>query len=270
MQAYAIPEPLGSEEEKCFLISLDSIDSFLDFEREKGNAENVIRRFKTAIKSFQDFLPEDKVITRERLLSWRSDLKLQGYAAQTVANYTKHLNRYLDYIGCSEMRFNRGRPKDLTGQQFGFLTAITPTKKRDRKDIVWLCRCQCGKQLELPATRLLLGNTKSCGCLQKEHLYRVNKYFANTSIEQSIRDPIYRASNKSGFVGIVPKRDKWQAYITYQKKNHYLGTFAKLEDAVKARARAKEAVVADAMKLREEYEEMHKSDIALPKREVRK
>lgn len=252
------------EENAKFSITPISMESFLSAEMEKGASKNMLRRFKAAIHSLYEFLPEDKCITKDRLDSWRSGMDRQGYAAQTVQNYVKYVNRYLNYCDCSELRFRQGKAKDLSGMQFGFLTALEPTEKRDRKDVVWRCICKCGKEVNIPARRLLLGNTKSCGCLSKEHLHKAKKFFAGTSIEQSVQNPIRRSGNKSGYVGVIPKRDKWQAYITYQKKHYYLGCYTKLEDAVNARARAKEAVVADALELKKLYEELHKNDGALP------
>ena len=68
----------------------------------------------------------------------------------------------------------------------------------------------------------------------------------------------------SGYVGVTRKRDKWQAYITYKRQYISLGVYDKLEDAVKARARGKEAVMEDAAELLEIYERIHENDEALP------
>lgn len=62
------------------------------------------------------------------------------------------------------------RAEDLLGQKFGKLVVI---KKIDgEKDInrsqIWLCKCDCGNEIRVPAYRLKNGGTKSCGCLQKE------------------------------------------------------------------------------------------------------
>lgn len=56
--------------------------------------------------------------------------------------------------------------KDLTGLQFGYLTAISPTEKRVQRKIVWECLCACGNKCEVLSTNLLSGRTKSCGCKQ--------------------------------------------------------------------------------------------------------
>ena len=238
--------------------------AFIESEINKGASENTVRRLKATIKMVYEFLPEDKLLTRERLLEWRADLNEKGYAYQTIQNYVKWINQYLDYAGLSEIRFNRGKGKDISGMEFGYITAIEPTEKRHRKDVVWRCRCRCGTELELPATRLILNNTLSCGCIQKEFIRRANKYFGGTSLEKSLKDPVTSTRSMSGYVGVTRKRDKWQAYITYKRQHISLGVYEKLEDAVKARARGKEAVMADAAELLKIYEEIHENDEALP------
>ena len=238
--------------------------AFIESEINKGASENTVRRLKATVKMVYEFLPEDKLLTRERLLGWRADLNERGYAYQTIQNFVKWINIYLDYVGLSEIRFNRGKGKDISGMEFGYLTAIEPTDKRHRKDVVWLCRCRCGTMLEMPATRLILNNTLSCGCIQKEKIKRANKYFGGTSLEKSLKDPVTSTRSMSGYVGVTRKRDKWQAYITYKRQHISLGVYEKLEDAVKARARGKEAVMADATELLKIYEAIHENDEALP------
>lgn len=60
---------------------------------------------------------------------------------------------------------SRGVPRiDLADQRFGKLTAIKPVGRKNDK-IVWLCRCDCGKTLNVVAGSLRSGNTKSCGAV---------------------------------------------------------------------------------------------------------
>ena len=70
------------------------------------------------------------------------------------------------------------RHKDLTGQRFGKLVALSPTEKRmDSGSIVWRCQCDCGNVAEISARRLVRGKARSCGCLSnpppKEYVGRV-------------------------------------------------------------------------------------------------
>jgi hypothetical protein len=59
-----------------------------------------------------------------------------------------------------------GSPLDLTGQQFGRLTAIVVSEIRPRRG--WICRCSCGTVCTVTTDKLLSGHTRSCGCLQRE------------------------------------------------------------------------------------------------------
>ena len=241
--------------------------SFLLHEKNSNNAsENMQRRFKGAVKVLYDFLPDDKNVTKERLLEWRKAMESNGYASITILNYVKYINRYLDYVGCSEIRFNKGKAKDIAGMTFGYLTAIEPTGKKHRGDYVWLFECKCGNTIELPATRALLGNTLSCGCLKGEALKASRKYYGGTSIVQSMTENVESTRSVSGYTGVSPKRDKWQAHITYKGVRYSLGSYFDIDDAVKARARAKEIVIADAQGLLDFYTELEKSFPQLPSR----
>lgn len=249
------------------IITPETMADFLAFQSDSGASANMIRRFSCTVRALYDYLPEDKTVTRDSLLNWRKSMEDSGYASQTILNYVKYINKYLDFVGCSELRFNRGKAKDITGMTFGYLTAIEPTDKRDRKNVVWRCQCKCGKMVEITATCLLLGNTKSCGCILTEHLQRANKYIDHTSLRQALEEREKSTRTPSGYTGVVPKGDKWQAQIYYKGKRHNLGVYSNINDAIKARARGKELVQADALGLLDFYTEIHKSDPLLPSRD---
>ena len=52
--------------------------------------------------------------------------------------------------------------------KFGRLTAIKRVGKNSDNRSRWLCECECGNQIITNVSVLLNGDTKSCGCLQKE------------------------------------------------------------------------------------------------------
>ena len=60
------------------------------------------------------------------------------------------------------------RGKDLSGMRFGRLTAVRPTDRREKKYVVWECRCDCGNIVFVRSGSLINGNTQSCGCLWTE------------------------------------------------------------------------------------------------------
>lgn len=62
-----------------------------------------------------------------------------------------------------------GRPAiDLTGQVFTRLTVIKRVNNANDGHAKWLCKCECGNEITVASNVLKKGNTKSCGCLNKE------------------------------------------------------------------------------------------------------
>ena len=57
---------------------------------------------------------------------------------------------------------------DISGEKFGRLTAIKPCGKNKWKNIMWLCKCDCGKEHMATEGKLKQGKVRSCGCLAKE------------------------------------------------------------------------------------------------------
>lgn len=66
---------------------------------------------------------------------------------------------------------------NIENKKFGRLTAIRPTNKKIRKNIVWIFECECGKTIEALATRVKSGHKNSCGCLHDDvaKSYRMDK-----------------------------------------------------------------------------------------------
>lgn len=58
--------------------------------------------------------------------------------------------------------------KDLTGQKFGRLIVIKDSGQRKNRQVVWECKCDCGKTTYVVGQALRNGHTQSCGCLQAE------------------------------------------------------------------------------------------------------
>lgn len=135
------------------------------------------------------------------------------------------------------------RKKDLAGQKFGRLTALEPTQLRDPKGyIVWRCRCDCGKEYMASCNELQHSNLQSCGCRRDEHREKLHTYLTHvdgTSLNllESRKTP---RDNTSGHRGVYFIRGKYVAKIVFQKKAYYLGSYDRMEDAVKARQRGEE------------------------------
>jgi len=105
-----------------------------------------------------------------------------------------------------------GHVKDIRGKLFGRLTAVRLVSYNKIKQATWLFNCSCGNTCEAKASHVIRGLTRSCGCIK----------------------------NKSGCVGVCfdKNKNKWIAYISYQKHCYVLGRFAVFDEAVEARKKA--------------------------------
>lgn len=66
---------------------------------------------------------------------------------------------------------------DLTGQRFGRLTVIKLLDERSKHgEKIWLCKCDCGNEKKAVSSYLRSGETKSCGCYQKEMASKFNSF----------------------------------------------------------------------------------------------
>lgn len=243
-------------------MTAESVDGFLRQQKESGASADSLRQRKGFVTALYNWLPGDKELTADALSAWREDMESKGYSPTTICNYAKGINRYLDYMGCPELRFRKGRYKDLRGLQFGSLTVLEPTGERSRRTRTWRCRCVCGKEITVPSGSLIQGNTTSCGCLPAKVLRSANQYIDGTSLRQSLQDdpPSSRRGAASGYTGVVRKRGKWQAVIRYKGVTHYLGQYSQIGDAVKARARGKARVQEDAAQLQILYQELYSGE----------
>ena len=57
---------------------------------------------------------------------------------------------------------------DLTGKRFGSLLVIGESGRGSGRSILWLCRCDCGKEKVIRANHLSSGSSSSCGCVRRE------------------------------------------------------------------------------------------------------
>lgn len=64
--------------------------------------------------------------------------------------------------------------KNEIGNTYGYLTVIGRAENTKEGRAQWLCQCKCGNTTVVLGKRLRSGNTKSCGCYQKERAAQAN------------------------------------------------------------------------------------------------
>jgi hypothetical protein len=78
--------------------------------------------------------------------------------------------------------------KDLTNKVFGKLTVIKQIDDHislnGQHKSRWRCRCECGNIVDVTGGNLTSGNTKSCGCLQKERVILSHKKYNDYEIQE--------------------------------------------------------------------------------------
>ena len=108
---------------------------------------------------------------------------------------------------------------DITGQRFGRLVVTGMTDTRTCGDVVWHCRCDCGKEMDVAAACLRRGNTKSCGCWRRDRAKSI-------------------APTQTGkYTGIHFSKSNG-AYTIFVKRNgrkYSIGTYCNIDDAVLVR-----------------------------------
>ncbi|EGT4601208.1 hypothetical protein DFW26_17355 [Clostridioides difficile] len=153
--------------------------------------------------------------------------------------------------GCmqSETQFKQN---NLAGKKFGRLTAIKSTNKKTKSGhYIWICKCDCGNEIETAENNLTTSRTKSCGCLKKEaeirnarialRVHQEKNIVDNTNIS-IIKKTEASINSKTKIRGVCwnKEKGKYHAQIEFKKIHHNLGYYDNIEDAEKAYMEAKE------------------------------
>lgn len=74
---------------------------------------------------------------------------------------------------------------NLIGMKYGKLTVIEKTNKRQGKNIIWKCLCECGNYTYVSGGRLKTGNTSSCGLcgLNSVGEYKISELLKQNNVE---------------------------------------------------------------------------------------
>lgn len=64
--------------------------------------------------------------------------------------------------------------KNEIGNTYGYLTVIERAENTRDGKARWKCKCKCGNEVDVIGKHLRSGNTKSCGCYQRERAAQAN------------------------------------------------------------------------------------------------
>lgn len=125
--------------------------------------------------------------------------------------------------------------KDLTGQRFGRLVVSHRTLSDKTPNACWVCACDCGNTTIANSSNLRSGGKKSCGCILKEHGFKIGKarkkehrdsrlFFVWSSIKQRCLNPKSKAYVHYGGRGITvcdEWKDSYDAFYKWAMANGY-------------------------------------------------
>lgn len=64
--------------------------------------------------------------------------------------------------------------KNMEGQRFGMLVVKERAQNNARGLAIWLCECDCGRQVIVSGANLRNNFSRSCGCVARERMARKN------------------------------------------------------------------------------------------------
>ena len=64
--------------------------------------------------------------------------------------------------------------KNEIGNTYGYLTVVERAENTKDGKARWRCKCKCGNEVDVIGKHLRSGNTKSCGCYQRERAAQAN------------------------------------------------------------------------------------------------
>lgn len=121
---------------------------------------------------------------------------------------------------------------DITGRKYGRLTVLRENGKQ-RGNILWLCRCDCGNEINAIAYNLKNGHTRSCGCLSSEikssvhsthkcsggRLYRIWRHIKSRCLNKKV--PHYKYYGERGITMCKEWEKSFETFLDWAISNGY-------------------------------------------------
>lgn len=131
------------------------------------------------------------------------------------------------------------------GQKFGQLEVLGFAGKGKRGVGLARCLChKCGRETVTTYSRLLSGERKECCACARKNLdtgreIHIKSCVDGTSLDAIKPDRKVNSNSKTGYKGVSKMRSgRYRAYINFKRKHYHLGTYDKIEDAIRAREAA--------------------------------
>lgn len=116
------------------------LSDFADYLRAEERSAGTIEKYLRDVRKFFCWLA-DKSLEKAQISAWRAQLLSDGYAPETVNSMIVALNRFLDFIGCSDCRVRtlriqrklfRRQERELTRAEYERLVQTAERKGQQR------------------------------------------------------------------------------------------------------------------------------------------
>lgn len=119
---------------------IDYLSDFAVYLRTDERSEGTIEKYLRDVRKFFCWLA-DKSLEKAQVSAWRAQLRSDGYTPETVNSMIVALNRFLDFIGCSDCRVRtlriqrklfRRQERELTRAEYERLVQTAERKGQQR------------------------------------------------------------------------------------------------------------------------------------------
>lgn len=149
--------------------------------------------------------------------------------------------------GCLRTKLStRSKTSEMINKTFERLTVRAEHPERKNRKIQYICDCSCGKSnIVASGVYLRNGDIKSCGCIKKEMIERMQDSIEKTASDSTnilIQNRKTRADNTSGCTGVYldKKSGLYRATLRFKNKAYSLGYYKNFDEAVKIRRNAEQ------------------------------
>lgn len=159
--------------------------------------------------------------------------------------------------GCStcraEERLNKAKKyyNSFKGEMFGDLEVLGfCDEKKCANSYLARCKChKCGDKTLVRFSELLQGDARECSNCAKKHLQLGIQRSLDTSkggscLSCTLDRKKLNRNNTTGHRGVTyrAKQNRFHAYLTFQRHQYWLGSYARIEDAIAAREAAEKEI----------------------------
>lgn len=134
------------------ILSMKVIEKYVSHLRDEERSPKTIEKYKRDIIAFYEYLPENKMITKENLLSFKLNLS-NGYKIASINSMLVAVNRLLDFLNLSTMKLKLFKvqkksfyeeDKELTKEEYRRLLEAASRKDNRRLNLLIQTICATG------------------------------------------------------------------------------------------------------------------------------